>query len=130
MVRGGLFSVTLSVTLALRMAPSFSRGMPPFGVRTFLWRNIHPASDRLPLCHKYHRLPVGAKQRQKQKGRRQNEDSHETVKRCASFLVLFSRSFGESGLGEKFLARRGKTNIVHAPPFLAEDRSVLPERFF
>src|ERR1700722_9286821 len=32
------------------------------------------------------------------------------------------------GAEEKSLARRGKTNIVHAPPRLAEERSVLPER--
>jgi len=38
MMLGGLFSVTLSVTWDLPQVPSLSRGMPPFGVRTFLWR--------------------------------------------------------------------------------------------
>src|ERR1700722_9954495 len=32
------------------------------------------------------------------------------------------------GAEEKSLARRGKTNIVHAPPRLAEEGAVLPER--
>jgi len=48
--------------------------------------------------------------------------------------VLVSRSDfpGVSGgiLKEKSLARRGKTNIVHAPPRLAEVRVVRPERLF
>jgi hypothetical protein len=48
---------------------------------------------------------------------------------CYSFCPN-SWAFRESGLEEKSLARPGKTYIVHAPPLLADDRSVLPERFF
>ena len=32
--------------------PSFSRGMPPSGVRTFLWPDKFQASDRLPLLER------------------------------------------------------------------------------
>ena len=32
-----MFSVTLSVTAACTAAPTLSRGMLPYGVRTFLW---------------------------------------------------------------------------------------------
>lgn len=34
--RGGLFSVTLSVTVGCPNVPPFSRGILPYGVRTFL----------------------------------------------------------------------------------------------
>ena len=48
--------------------------------------------------------------------------------------VLVSRSDFPRGSGndiqEKSLARNRKTNIVHAPPRLAEVRVVLPERLF
>jgi hypothetical protein len=52
-VPGGIFSVTLSVTqdFASRVPP-ISRGMPPFGVRTFLWQNKGQASDHPPQLAK------------------------------------------------------------------------------
>lgn len=46
--RGGLFSVTLSVTAACTAAPTLSRGMLPCGVRTFLW---HPVLRRTTSDH-------------------------------------------------------------------------------
>jgi hypothetical protein len=36
------------------LIPSLSRGMLPFGVRTFLWPKQIPVSDRLPLPVGYH----------------------------------------------------------------------------
>lgn len=46
---GGVFSVTLSVTAILRpRCPRVLRGMPPYGVRTFLWPALRLTSDRLP----------------------------------------------------------------------------------
>src|SRR6266550_2129594 len=46
---GGVFSVTLSVTALLKTrCPRVLRGMLPYGVRTFLWRALLPASDHLP----------------------------------------------------------------------------------
>ena len=53
--------------------------------------------------------------------------------KLANFVLVFlSRLPGGStgGFQEKSLARKRKTNIVHAPPRLAEDRVVLPERLF
>jgi hypothetical protein len=48
-VPGGIFSVTLSVTQDFgSRVPPISRGMPPFGVRTFLWQNKGQASDHPP----------------------------------------------------------------------------------
>jgi hypothetical protein len=41
--------------------PSFSRGMPPYGVRTFLWRMVKPASDRLPRLRLYHSQSLRAR---------------------------------------------------------------------
>jgi hypothetical protein len=53
----------------------------------------------------------------------------ETGEICANLFVHFP---GDSGTGfqEKSLARNRKTNIVHAPPRLAEVRVMLPERLF
>jgi hypothetical protein len=52
MVRGGIFSVILSVIWGLRpKSPRFSRGMLPYGVRTFLWHNKGCASDHPSRCY-------------------------------------------------------------------------------
>jgi hypothetical protein len=52
-VLGGLFSVTLSVTRGFRLeCPRFSRGIPPFGVRTFLYPENLRSSDR-PSTQQY-----------------------------------------------------------------------------
>jgi hypothetical protein len=51
---GGAFSVTLSVTALLQTRrPRVLRGMLPYGVRTFLWRTLLPASDHLPSREVY-----------------------------------------------------------------------------
>jgi len=52
-VRGGIFSVILSVPWSFRpKLPRFSRGMLPSGVRTFLWhKTVAPATTRhSPIC--------------------------------------------------------------------------------
>ena len=69
-----------------------------------------------------HRGPAGYME-----GNPQNSD--ETGKICVILSISFPGISGE-GVGEKTLARRGKTNIVHAPLGLAEERSVLPEQLF
>src|ERR1051326_329842 len=51
---GGVFSVTLSVSPDLgRGRPRVLRGMPPYGVRTFLSDSLR--SDHLPSRRVYHR---------------------------------------------------------------------------
>ena len=46
---GGVFSVTLSVNVRFReRCPRILRGMPPYGVRTFLQRILRFTSDHLP----------------------------------------------------------------------------------
>jgi hypothetical protein len=46
---GGVFSVTLSVNVPFReRCPRVLRGMPPYGVRTFLQRTLRFTSDHLP----------------------------------------------------------------------------------
>jgi hypothetical protein len=55
------------------------------------------------------------------------------VVKLAKFVLVFCSGFpggSRSGFPEKSLARNRKTNIVHAPPRLAEMREVLPERLF
>src|SRR5947207_15817947 len=54
---GGVFSVTLSVNLDLRLGcPRVLRGMLPYGVRTFLCRAVKHVSDHLPSRAIYHIL--------------------------------------------------------------------------
>ena len=54
---GGIFSVTLSVATILQSRrPRVLRGMPPYGVRTFLWPALRLTSDRLPSVRLYHKL--------------------------------------------------------------------------
>src|SRR5439155_12391075 len=56
---GGVFSVTLSVAAILRLRrPRLLRGVLPYGVRTFLWRTLLPASDHLPSCVTYHDFEI------------------------------------------------------------------------
>src|SRR6266567_7591204 len=46
---GGVFSVTLSVVAIFQLRrPRILRGMPPYGVRTFLQRILRFTSDHLP----------------------------------------------------------------------------------
>jgi hypothetical protein len=54
------------------------------------------------------------------------------MKLAKSVLIFRSHFPGGSrhGFQEKSLARNRKTNIVHAPPRLAKERFVLPERLF
>ena len=55
---GGVFSVTLSVSARLgERRPRVLRGMPPYGVRTFLSELLR--SDHLPSRRIYHRRPGG-----------------------------------------------------------------------
>jgi len=54
---GGVFSVTLSVNLDLRLGcPRVLRGMLPYGVRTFLSELLR--SDHLPSRGIYHRAGI------------------------------------------------------------------------
>jgi|SRR5271163_3350018 len=75
--------------------PSFSRGMPPYGVRTFLWRMVKPASDRLPRLRLYHSQSLRARafrvpgSKKKAEVRRQNEE----VRTMCSFFSLLNSSF-------------------------------------
>src|SRR5689334_17796038 len=49
---GGVFSVTLSVNVPFRKRrPRILRGMPPYGVRTFLQRTLRFTSDHLPSAN-------------------------------------------------------------------------------
>jgi hypothetical protein len=48
---------------------------------------------------------------------------------CANLSVPFPKGSGK-GDQEKSLARKRKANIVPAPPRLAEEKVVLPERLF
>jgi hypothetical protein len=54
------------------------------------------------------------------------------MKLAKSVLIFRSHFPGgfSHGFQEKSLARNWKTNIVHAPPRLAVERVVLPERLF
>ena len=116
--------------------PSFSRGMPPSGVRTFLWREtfqpaiachiadptIEEGRDPAPSKSAPFALGVLGAGLFLQHGA--NRYSLLTFRMKLVKDVLVSRSdfpgvFGGI-LKEKSLARRGKTNIVHAPPRLAE----------
>src|ERR1700736_2807421 len=46
---GGVFSVTLSVAAIFQLLrPRVLRGMPPYGVRTFLQQTLRFTSDHLP----------------------------------------------------------------------------------
>ena len=49
---GGIFSVTLSVTAVFQLrCPRVLRGMPPYGVRTFLQQAKRLTSDHLPSAN-------------------------------------------------------------------------------
>ena len=85
--QGGIFSVILSVIWSLRpKCPRFSRGMLPYGVRTFLWHNKGCASDHPSRCYLYHGFPDAS------------------GLKCANFGLLFSRGIAGYGFREKCLA--------------------------
>jgi hypothetical protein len=66
MVRGGVFSVILSVIWSFRpKSPRFSRGMLPCGVRTFLWHNKGCTSDHPSQPCSYHKQPRSSTRRLK-----------------------------------------------------------------
>jgi hypothetical protein len=66
MVRGGIFSVILSVIWSFRpKSPRFSRGMLPCGVRTFLWHNKGCTSDHPSQPYSYHKQPRSSTRRLK-----------------------------------------------------------------
>jgi hypothetical protein len=66
---GGVFSVTLSVTAVFQpRCPRVLRGMPPYGVRTFLQRT--GSGSPAIICHRqiiYHRQP-GRKENHRSRG--------------------------------------------------------------
>src|ERR1700736_2205403 len=54
---GGVFSVTLSVAAIFQLRrPRVLRGMPPYGVRTFLQRILRFTSDHLPSARNVTRI--------------------------------------------------------------------------
>src|ERR1051326_5423539 len=80
---GGVFSVTLSVSPDLgRGRPRVLRGMPPYGVRTFLSASLR--SDHLPSRAIYHRL--AKKQNESGKQEKRKGISRRISKEIPAFL--------------------------------------------
>ena len=113
---GGLFSVTLSVTRDLHPGyPRFHEACRPpvFGLSSGE-KNFSQRSSATVA-----KLPWSSIEIQQDTGS-ESAILDETEKNLCLFFGSHFSGFSARGVGEKSLARRGKTNIVHAPLRLAE----------
>ena len=99
---GGTFSVTLSVATILQsQRPRVLRGMPPYGVRTFLWLALRLTSDRLPSVGLYHNLRAwesweAAQDADSPPGSALVSSAWRRRPVFANFLMTFKDCFGET----------------------------------
>jgi hypothetical protein len=131
MVPGGIFSVTLSVTQDSRPGRPRFRGaccLPVFGLSSGP-TTVKPATARHGPENNMNRSCTPVSVSPESGPTRPCRFYDETREICASFPVPFPGGSGRC-FQEKTLARTRKTNIVHAPPRLAKERVVLPERLF